>query len=186
MRCRPRCSRRSRNSIIRTELDLRRLVAIGANGRLPSLVPHLRFFSGAVMKLTRAILIMFRAALILVLCAVAPTVGGQKTASVQDAEQFMNNAESRVAEISVKVNRADWVHSNFITEDTEALAAEANDELTAVPTDLVQQSKQLDGLQMPPDLARKFMLLRLSLTAPAPKDPKLRRELTKIATSLEG
>ena len=128
------------------------------------------------MKLTRAILIMFRAALILVLCAVAPTVGGQKTASVQDAEQFMNNAESRVAEISVKVNRADWVHSNFITEDTEALAAEANDELTAVTTDLVQQAKQFDGLQMPPNLARKFMLLRLSLTAPAPKDPKLRRD----------
>jgi peptidyl-dipeptidase A len=162
------------------------LAAIGPNGRLLFPVHNLRFFTGAVMKLTRAILFMLSAAFILVFCAVALTVGGQKTASVQDAEQFMNNAESRVAEISVKVNRADWVHSNFITEDTEALAAETNDELTAVTTDLVEQAKQFDGLQMPPALARKFMLLRLSLTAPAPQDPKLRRELTKIATSLEG
>ena len=30
------------------------------------------------------------------------------------------------------------------------------------------------------------MLLKLSLTAPAPKDPKLRREITEIGTSLEG
>src|SRR5207253_3726311 len=38
----------------------------------------------------------------------------------------------------------------------------------------------------PPELARKFKLLKLSLTAPAPKDPALRRELTQIAASLES
>ena len=39
---------------------------------------------------------------------------------------------------------------------------------------------------MPPDLARKFKLLRLSLTAPAPRDPALRKEMTGIAASLEA
>jgi peptidyl-dipeptidase A len=39
---------------------------------------------------------------------------------------------------------------------------------------------------MPPDLTRKFMLLRLSLTAPAPGDRALRKEMTGIAASLEG
>jgi len=33
---------------------------------------------------------------------------------------------------------------------------------------------RFDGLAMPPDLARKFLLLKLSLTAPAPKAPKSR------------
>jgi peptidyl-dipeptidase A len=51
---------------------------------------------------------------------------------------------------------------------------------------LVDQAKRFEGLEMPPDLARKFKLLRLSLTAPAPKDPKLRRELTEIRASLES
>jgi peptidyl-dipeptidase A len=39
---------------------------------------------------------------------------------------------------------------------------------------------------MPPDLARKFLLLKLSLTAPGPKDPALRKEMTEIAASLES
>jgi peptidyl-dipeptidase A len=107
-------------------------------------------------------------------------------ATVAEAEQFMKNAEARLADLSVKVNQANWVHDNFITDDTEGLAAAANDELTAVTTDLVEQGKRFDGLQLPPDLARKFLLLKLSLTAPAPKDPSLRKEMTRIAASLES
>src|SRR5436305_122950 len=106
--------------------------------------------------------------------------------TVAQAEEFMNKAEARLAELSIKVNQATWVHDNFITEDTEALAANANDENTAVTTELVEQAKRFEGLQLPPELARKFKLLKLSLTAPAPKDPALRRELTQIAASLES
>src|SRR3989475_6012720 len=98
----------------------------------------------------------------------------------------MKKAEARLAELSIKVNKATWVHDNFITEDTEALAANANDENTAVTTELVEQAKRFEGLRLPPELARKFKLLKLSLTAPAPKDPALRRELTQIAASLES
>jgi peptidyl-dipeptidase A len=106
--------------------------------------------------------------------------------TVAQAEEFMNKAEARLADLSVQVNQATWVHDNFITEDTEALAANANDENTAVTTELVEQAKRFEGLQLSPALARKFKLLRLSLTAPAPKDPVLRRELTQIAASLES
>jgi peptidyl-dipeptidase A len=106
--------------------------------------------------------------------------------TVQDAQAFMGQAEARLAEQAVKLNRAQWVQSNFITDDTEALAADAQDQFTAMTTQLVEDAKKFDGLQMPAELARKFMLLRLSLTAPAPKDPKLRREMTQIGASLEG
>jgi peptidyl-dipeptidase A len=106
--------------------------------------------------------------------------------TVAEAEQFMRQAETRLAELSVKGNQATWVQSNFITQDTEALAADAIDEATAATTELVEQAKRFDGLDMPPELARKFMLLRLLLTAPAPKDAALRREMTQIGTSLEG
>jgi peptidyl-dipeptidase A len=106
--------------------------------------------------------------------------------TVAEAEQFMKQAETRLKELSLKGNQATWVQSNFITEDTEAIAADAIDEATAATTELAEQAKRFDGLNMPPDLARKFMLLRLLLTAPAPKDPALRREMTQIGTSLEG
>jgi peptidyl-dipeptidase A len=108
------------------------------------------------------------------------------TPTAAEAQQFMNRAEARLAELSVKVQRASWVQENFITDDTQAIAADAIDETTAVTTELVEQAKRFDGLNLPPDLARKFLLLKLSLTAPAPQDPALRREMTEIGVSLDA
>jgi peptidyl-dipeptidase A len=111
----------------------------------------------------------------------------QNTApSAAEAQQFMDKAEVRLADLSVKVNRASWVQENFITDDTEAMEADAIDEDTAVTTELVEQAKRFDGLKLSPELARKFLLLKLSLTAPAPKDAALRREMTEIGVSLDG
>jgi peptidyl-dipeptidase A len=126
----------------------------------------------------------------LLLCCFAFAVVLQAQTShpptVAQAQEFMNKAEARLAELSVKVNQASWVHDNFITDDTEALAAAANDENTAVTTELVDEAKRFEGLHMPADLARKFLLLKLSLTGPGPKDPTLRKEMTEIAASLES
>jgi peptidyl-dipeptidase A len=106
--------------------------------------------------------------------------------TVADAEAFMKDAEAQLDEQATKTSRAQWVSENFITDDTEALAADANEQLIALTTGLVEKSKRFAGLNLPPELARKFELLKLSLVAPAPKDPKLRRELTQIAASLQG
>ena len=106
--------------------------------------------------------------------------------TVAEARDFMNQAEARLAELSIKVNQANWVHENFITNDTQALAADANDENTALTSELIEQARRFDGLQMPADLARKFLLLKLSLVAPGPKDPALRKQMTEIAASLES
>jgi peptidyl-dipeptidase A len=106
--------------------------------------------------------------------------------TVAEAEQFMKQAQVRLNEIGVKAARASWVQENFITDDTQALNADAVDQLTAETTELIEQAKRFDGLQLPPELAREFLLLRLSLTAPAPHDPALRKEMTQIATSLDG
>jgi len=106
--------------------------------------------------------------------------------TLAEAQQFMTQAEERLDELDVKLNRASWVQENFITDDTEALSADAQDQITGVTTDLIEQSKRFDGLKMPSDLTRKFLLLRLSLTAPAPRDPALRKEMTQIGTSLDA
>ncbi len=106
--------------------------------------------------------------------------------TVAEAQQFMNQAQVRLNEIQIKAARASWVQENFITDDTQALSADLQDQLTAVTTELIEQAKRFDGLTLPPDLARQFLLLRLSLVAPAPKDPALRKEMTQIAASLDG
>ena len=106
--------------------------------------------------------------------------------TVADAQRFMDQVEARLNELSVKASRAQWVQQNFITDDTQALSADAQDEITAVIEELVEQSKRFDDLKLPPELARKFKLLKLSLTAPAPHDPVLRKQMTQIAVSLDA
>ena len=123
----------------------------------------------------------------LVFLFLAMNVYAQNTApTTAEAQEFMNKAEAQLSDLSVKVNRASWVQENFITDDTQAMAADAIDENTAVTTALVEQAKRFDGLALSPELARKFMLLKLSLTAPAPKDAALRREMTEIGVALDA
>ncbi|HEX8161763.1 MAG TPA: M2 family metallopeptidase [Pyrinomonadaceae bacterium] len=112
--------------------------------------------------------------------------GGGGAGTVAEAQSFMADAEKRLFELNLKASRASWVQSNFITDDTEALAADANKDLIAATTELAEGARRFDGLQMPDDLARKFKLLKLSLTLPAPKDAAERDELTKKAAFLEG
>jgi peptidyl-dipeptidase A len=109
-----------------------------------------------------------------------------ETMSAADAEKFMADAEKQLMDLSVKSSRADWVKSTFITDDTEALSAEANENLIAATTELAEQARAFESQQVSPETKRKLKLLKLSLTLPAPKDPGERNELTKIAASMEG
>jgi len=110
--------------------------------------------------------------------------GGQQTSA--EADKFIADAEQRLFDLNVKYAQADWVKSTFITDDTEALSAEANKQVITAATELAEQSKRFDGLQLSPDTARKIKLLKLALVLPAPKDPAERDEITKLAASLEG
>jgi peptidyl-dipeptidase A len=128
----------------------------------------------------------FRCLLLLLCCSIWMEGQNASKPTVAEAEQFISQAEARLSELNTRAARAGWVQENFITDDTEAIAADANELGTAAVTELVEQTKRFDGLALPPALARKFLLLKLGLTAPAPKDPKLRREMIEIGTSLDG
>jgi peptidyl-dipeptidase A len=104
----------------------------------------------------------------------------------EEAEKFLADAEKRLLDLNIKAGRADWVKSTYITEDTEQLAAEANENVIAATTELAEQARKYENLDLSPEAKRKLKLLKLSLTLPAPKDPAERTELTKIAASMEG
>src|SRR6185295_10531804 len=112
------------------------------------------------------------------------TSGGKGTPA--EAEKFVADAEKRLFDLNIKFSRADWIKSTYITDDTEALSAEANKDVIAATTELADQSGRFDGLDLPYDVARKLKLIKLSLTVPAPKDPAERDELTKLVASLES
>ncbi|MGZ4875001.1 MAG: M2 family metallopeptidase [Candidatus Angelobacter sp.] len=107
-------------------------------------------------------------------------------ATAAEAQAFMKKAEEQLLDLGVRAGRASWVQENFITDDTETMSAQANEKLTAVVTQLALEARRFDGLKLPPDLARKFLLLKLSLTAPAPNNDAERKELTELASKLDG
>jgi peptidyl-dipeptidase A len=108
------------------------------------------------------------------------------TPTVAEAKAFMDRAEAELLKITVLGQRAEWVQETYITDDTELLAASQNERLIARTTELIDEGKRFESIQLPPDLKRKFLLLKLSLTMPAPKNAQLREELTQIAASLDG
>src|SRR4051812_5896554 len=112
--------------------------------------------------------------------------GGAGKPTVEQARTFLEGAESKLLALGVEAGHAEWVKSTYITDDSEALAAKADERVINAAVDLVKQSKQFDGLQLPEDLARKMKLLRLSLTVATPADPKESEELTRILSGMEG
>jgi len=109
-----------------------------------------------------------------------------RSGNKDEAEKFLGEAEKRLLDLNIKASRADWVKSTFITDDTEALSATANEALIAATGELAEQSRRYENADLSPAGKRKLKLLKLSLTLPAPKDPAERAELTKLTASMEG
>ena len=106
--------------------------------------------------------------------------------TVQEAETFMEEGEAQLLALSVEAERAAWVQATYITEDTEVLAAQANERLIAATMTLAKKATQFDKLPLPLEVARKMKLLKLSLTLAAPSNPKESADLTRIVASMEG
>src|SRR2546427_8459433 len=111
---------------------------------------------------------------------------GTRPPTVADAVAFMARAESVLTDLAVKANRADWVANTYITFDTEELTAQAQEAYGVATRDLATQARRYERLPLPPDLKRKFLLLKLSLPAPPPPDAREAAELTRLTSSMQA
>jgi peptidyl-dipeptidase A len=105
---------------------------------------------------------------------------------VEQARLFLDDAEARLFELGVKASRASWVQANFITEDTEQIAADANQAANALSVELAKKAQGFDGATLPPVMARKMKLLKLAAGFPAPGNLAEQKELAQVAASLDG
>ena len=105
---------------------------------------------------------------------------------MDEAREFMAAAEARLLDLWIQRDRAQWVQQTFITDDTEQLAARANEAVISANVELAKAATRFDGMALPAELARKMMLLKLGLTLPAPSDPAKTAELTRIAARMDG
>jgi peptidyl-dipeptidase A len=128
-------------------------------------------------------------ALLAVALAAPPTLAAQRPVAAPDVSQaraYVDDAERRLAALSIRVGRASWVAANFITEDTEILSADAQAEYGRLVQQLATGAARFDSVRLPADLARRFMLLKLALPAPPPADSAKGVEMTRLQVGLEA
>ena len=102
------------------------------------------------------------------------------------ARAFLAKVNSDLLRLTESGNRAGWILSTYITTDTEAMAAQANEALLTAATQFAKDATRFQKTQVPPADRRQLELLRTSLTMAAPPDPKEAEELTRLAASMEG
>jgi peptidyl-dipeptidase A len=121
-------------------------------------------------------------------CALPPQASrGQKPeTSAETASEFVARINAELAELRRETDKAFWVQSTYITEDTSFLAAKASEKLLAFHARAVEESRRYQGQELDPDTARQLMLLRLGTAMPAPNDDAKRAELATLATGMES
>ena len=122
---------------------------------------------------------------LLILCALTGCNRASQP-TVEDARKFLADAENRLLTLDVEDQRADWIHETYITDDTEDLSSKADQRATDEAVRLGKQAVRFDSVQLPPDMARKMNLLKISFVLATPSDPKESEEVTRIATSLDS
>jgi peptidyl-dipeptidase A len=127
----------------------------------------------------------------LVLVAVAVSAAAQTSSrgsapTVADAATFMARAESTLYDLSVKGSRAAWVAETYITFDTQELTAQADAAYSVAARDFAIGARRYDAAPLPPELRRKFLLLKQSLVAPPPAEPREAAELSRITSSMDA
>jgi peptidyl-dipeptidase A len=126
------------------------------------------------------------ASLALVLAGWTACAGGTAKPSAAEATAFLADVNATMLRLGTASGRASWVYSTYITPDTEALNARANQEYIDEVARFAKGAKRFDGVQVTPEERRQLDLLKLSLELVTPSDPKEAEEVTKLATSLEA
>jgi peptidyl-dipeptidase A len=104
--------------------------------------------------------------------------------TIDEARAFLANVDKDVRVLWSARDSAGWVNQNFITDDTERLAASAEEATAEYFTRTIKLATRFDGLALPSELTRQLHLLKLAQLVPAPSDAKERSELATIGAAM--
>ncbi len=124
--------------------------------------------------------------LILSACGQQDADKGTGTASTETADEFVARANAELAGLSREQEAAEWVRATYITLDTAIIASAASEEYAEWHSGMVKQALQYEDQDLDARTRRAIDLLKLGTTLPTPADARKRKELTMIATDLDG
>lgn len=130
--------------------------------------------------------ILVIAALAASMSALPATAADDTRVTPADADAFVERVNEDLREIAENNSRAAWAASTYINEDTQYLSSKASEQYLTYLKKTVQEAARFEGLDLKPETARAIRLLKLGTAMPAPDDPELLRELTRITSGMEA
>ena len=116
--------------------------------------------------------------------AAAPAAASQSQG--ETADQFVARINQELRAMYPEMTAAQWLSSTYINDDSQLLAAKANERYLSQLNKWIEQAKRFEGQQLSPETARAIQLLKLSTSMPAPTDPAKLEELTRIVARMEA
>src|SRR5215471_6694812 len=117
-------------------------------------------------------------------CAQTPASSAPPTAA--GAKAFLDTVSETNFTLGNQASQAGWVQQTYITDDTEAISARANQAANEAGARFAKEAVQYDAVQVPPDQRRQLNLLKVALVLATPSDPKESDELSRIMARLES
>jgi len=130
--------------------------------------------------------IKFALALFLLVSGCARGSSSNSTPTAEDAKKFMGDVNDTVFKLALEAGQAGWTSETYITDDTSALFARANQRLIDKTAQYAKEAVRFDGVNVAPDIRRQLNLLKVSLVMATPSNPAEGEELTKIAANLDA
>lgn len=108
----------------------------------------------------------------------------KKAPTPEEADQFVSRVNEELKQLWTESSRANWIKETYITDDTDALAAKADEKVMAYNAAIIKEAARFNGVEVKPGAQRMLSLLKVSSSLPAPDDAKKRGELAQTASKL--
>jgi peptidyl-dipeptidase A len=128
-----------------------------------------------------------RGAWVLALVSLGASAAPPAAPTAREARLFTERVNADLKRLYIRQQTAEWIKSNFITEDTERNAAALGEDTLAYLSQAQPEAARLSRAPgLDPSAARMLLLLRLAATLPAPNRAEARQEVAALATKLEA
>jgi peptidyl-dipeptidase A len=102
-----------------------------------------------------------------------------------EAQAFLDRVQKEYAEFNLIASRVSWINATYITDDTDALAAEYGARGTEMAVRYaLEAAKYQNAPGLSAEQKRQLTMLRSAITLPAPTTPGAAQQLSDISTRL--
>ena len=119
-----------------------------------------------------------------VACRNAEAPGTGETGDTGNVTEFLTDANAKLLKTLNEANEAGWVLGTYITVDTQAMSARADEAYVSASTDFAKRAARFPANAGTPEEQRQITVLKNTMVMAAPGDPKKTTELTQTSSRM--